>query len=201
MEEAIKSIVAQQLEAAMKAAMETQMQKQMLMLKKIAEQHVSQKAAAVAGDDMPITPTLANAVTPPPSPSLPKRRTSPCLRNRKVKIEREREREGKPLKRSLSFEQAVGRGSRQKKSKEDHQLRTELRMRLCVLDSKLLKGVFHYPGTNKFVLPFFLLLLLFFCSVFFPPFFAALVAVLPFLLLLLFFSDKCAQMIRAGCGK
>lgn len=155
MEEAIKSIVAQQLEAAMKAAMETQMQKQMLMLKKIAEQHVSQKAAAVAGDDMPITPTLANAVTPPPSPSLPKRRTSPRLRNRKVKIEREREREGKPLKRSLSFEQAVGRGSRQKKSKEDHQLRTELRMRLCVLDSKLLKGVFHYPGTNKFVLPFF----------------------------------------------
>ena len=155
MEEAIKSIVAQQLEAAMKAAMETQMQKQMLMLKKIAEQHVSQKAAAVAGDDIPITPTLANAVTPPPSPSLPKRRTSPRLRNRKVKIEREREREGKPLKRSLSFEQAVGRGSRQKKSKEDHQLRTELRMRLCVLDSKLLKGVFHYPGTNKFVLPFF----------------------------------------------
>ena len=199
MEEAIK-----QFQAAMKAAMETQMQKQMLMFKKIAEQHVSQKAAAVAGDDIPITPTLANAVTPPPSPSLPKRRTSPRLRNRKVKIEREREREGKPLKRSLSFEQAVGRGSRQKKSKEDHQLRTELRMRLCVLDSKLFKGVFHYPGTNKFVLPFFFVVIAVCCSsvlFFFFPFFAALVAVLPFLLLLLFFSDKCAQMIRAGCGK
>jgi hypothetical protein len=159
MEEAIK-----QFQAAMKAAMETQMQKQMLMFKKIAEQHVSQKAAAVAGDDIPITPTLANAVTPPPSPSLPKRRTSPRLRNRKVKIEREREREGKPLKRSLSFEQAVGRGSRQKKSKEDHQLRTELRMRLCVLDSKLFKGVFHYPGTNKFVLPFFFVVIAVCCS-------------------------------------
>ena len=196
MEEAIK-----QFQAAMKAAMETQMQKQMLMFKKIAEQHVSQKAAAVAGDDIPITPTLANAVTPPPSPSLPKRRTSPRLRNRKVKIEREREREGKPLKRSLSFEQAVGRGSRQKKSKEDHQLRTELRMRLCVLDSKLFKGVFHYPGTNKFVLPFFCCYCCSSVLFFFSPFFAPLVAGLPFLLLLLFFSDTCAQMIRAGCGK
>jgi hypothetical protein len=181
MEELLKMMAQQQ---AQQAAMQAAMQKQMEMFQKIAASQVSPNAAAVLGGDMPITPTVPKAVTPPPSPSLPKKRRSPRLKA-KVKVEGEgkRKRDGRPLKRSLSFEQAVAGGTRQKKSKEDHQLRTELRLRLCELDDKLLKGHFHHPGTNKFV---FVLIAVLLCSVFFC-FFAVLFAVLPFFVVVLVF--------------
>ena len=130
--------------------MQSQMQRHSKMLAEFQKVFKSKNSLAAA-PDVPVTPTIPHD-TPPPSPP---RRSSPRLKNKaKLKVEGgQRKRSGQALKRTLSFEQALrGPAKRKRKSTEDCQLRTELRMRLCALDEKLFKGAFHHKGTNRSVL-------------------------------------------------
>ena len=78
------------------------------------------------------------------TPVVPRKRRSPRLKKKTLKLAKREKKKERPLKRTLSFEDAVrARGKRKSKSPDDQRLRKSLGARLSVIDEDLLAGKFH----------------------------------------------------------